>query len=227
MMLRMMCSRRWKKWSAPGITITGSSCGSAQLATRVQRHRVVLFAVDHDGVGGHVFHRAAGDRGAHEHHALDRDTLGDMRLHQRAEGETRQSQRCVGKVQAALHGMDHGQQILGLAAPFVVRPLAGADAAEIRPHRDVTQFDKGLGQGLRHLVVQRAAVERMRVRHQRDAARRGGRVVDHSFNRAGRAGDQDAFRIGHDFYAQIFRRSTTWPFFRCDSTISSMSFSST
>ena len=33
MMRRMRCSLRWKKWSAPGITVIGRSCGSAQAST--------------------------------------------------------------------------------------------------------------------------------------------------------------------------------------------------
>ena len=61
-----------------------------------------------------------------------------------------------------------------------------------------------------------------------DAARRGPRrklgLVYYDFDRPGRPFEQQAFLRGHGY---TFRRSTTRPFLRCSSTISSMSALST
>jgi hypothetical protein len=42
----------WKKWPAPGTTVTGSTCGRAQ-STCLQRHHLVGFAVHHQAVLRH------------------------------------------------------------------------------------------------------------------------------------------------------------------------------
>ena len=47
---RRMASRRWKKWSAPGTTSTGSSCGRAQSSTAASGIVVVGLAVNHQRV---------------------------------------------------------------------------------------------------------------------------------------------------------------------------------
>ena len=67
-----------------------------------------------------------------------------------------------------------------------------ADAAEVRAQRDIAKFGKGARQCLRYLVVQGAAVKRMRMRHERDAARGRARFgrVDQGFNATGRAGNE-------------------------------------
>ena len=53
-----------------------------------------------------------------------------------------------------------------------MRALTRTNTAKIGTRRHIAQFNKRLGQNLRDLVVERAAVKRMRMRHQREAAPR-------------------------------------------------------
>jgi hypothetical protein len=65
-----------------------------------------------------------------------------------------------------------GERIVGLADAVVERAFRAPDTAKIESRRDVAHREEGLGERLRDLVVERAALLRMRMRDQRDAARR-------------------------------------------------------
>ena len=67
--------------------------------------------------------------------------------------------------------IDHRDQVVGLALAVVVLAFGVADAAEVGAQRDVAEFGEGARQRLGHLVVERAAVDGVGMRHQRDAAR--------------------------------------------------------
>ncbi len=114
-------------------------------------------------------------------------------------------------------------KILGLAAALVMLALGLAHAAEVGTQRGVAELDEGARERLRDLVVQRAAVERMRVRDERHAAQRPGGVVDYRLYPAGATRDKYALAGA----AHMRRRATTRPPLRCSSMISSTSARST
>ena len=128
------------------------------------------------------------DRGADEHEALGVDRLAHARLHVRAEREARQRDGQAVTVREPRPRVGEGRQrVVGLAAPFVERAVGRAHAAEIEPHRGVAQREERLRQRLRDLVVERPALQRMRMRDQRDAraAATGGRLSTTSSAPAG------------------------------------------
>jgi hypothetical protein len=112
---------------------------------------------------------------------------------------------------------------LRFSPAFVVLALGSAGAAEVRTKRDVAQLDEGLRQSLHDLVVERAAVEGMRVSDQSHAARLVLRKIDRCFDSARAALDENALAGA----AHMRRRSTPRPAFTCSSMISSMSVRST
>src|SRR5205814_9814101 len=138
-------------------------------------------------------------------------------LHAGAEGEAGKRQALGFKVR------DDRREVLQFAAPFVVAALGFADAAEVRPPGLVAELDEGAREGLHHLVVEGAAVERMRVRDQRDALGSPVGTIDRAFDAAHRTGDE----LLAGTRPHIFRRSTTRPCLRCSSMISSTSARST
>src|SRR5437764_1102420 len=122
---------------------------------------------------------------------------------------------------------ERGERIVGLAHAIVERALALPDAAEVEAHAGIVERDEGLGERLRNLVVERAALLRMRVSDERDAARllvgmRRGQV-ERDFERPGRTGDRGPLLSAR----QILSLSTTLPCTTCESMISSMSWRST
>jgi hypothetical protein len=62
--------------------------------------------------------------------------------------------------------------VVDFAVAAVMHAFRLADAAEVEARRRVAEADEGARQRLRHLIFHRAAVQRMRVRDQGDAARR-------------------------------------------------------
>jgi hypothetical protein len=132
-----------------------------------------------------------------------------------------------------LHVRQQHGHVVGLAGTGIVHAFGTADAAEIHPYSRITELVEGARQGLRDLVVHRAAVQRMRMRNQRDASRGwkvvGGGQVERAFELTGSAAYEEFF--GLDIHAgmrvQIFRRSTTLPPIRWLSMISSISSLST
>ena len=220
MTTRRTCSWRWKKWSAPGTTdhrqllrprpvehaASGMVSSSSPWITIVSgRHRRRL-EVPH--------------RHADQHHALGLDCAARACVCTAAPNEKPAS---TGFCACGI--FENGEEILDLAAALVVRAFARADAAEVRPPGRVAEVDEGARQRLHHLVVERAAVQRMRVRDERDAARlrlRARRPRTRSVPPGRRSSSRRRAGAHH-----IRSRSTTRPCRRCSSMISSMSARST
>ncbi len=83
-----------------------------------------------------------------------------------------------------------GQRIIGFAGAVVECAGASADAAKIESDAGVAQRRESLRQRLHDLVVHRPALQRMRVRDQRNAARRLLGQIERELERAGRPGDR-------------------------------------
>jgi hypothetical protein len=65
-----------------------------------------------------------------------------------------------------------GERVPRFAAAFVERALRLPDAAKVEANGRVAQRIESLGERLRNFVVERAALERMRMGDKGDAARR-------------------------------------------------------
>ncbi|OMP13991.1 hypothetical protein COLO4_00490 [Corchorus olitorius] len=169
-----------------------------------ERHGVVLFAVDDDGVGRHRRDVPARGGGAHQRQALGGcagfvQAARHLRDDKAAERETAQRQRqrshIGGPFGLCPHPVEHGQHVVLLADAVVVRAFGLAHTAKIQTHRRIAEADEGACQRLRDLVVLGAAEQRMRMADQRQAAR----AVDHQpFN--GFAFDQMAL----DDFVDVF-----------------------
>ena len=163
----------------------------------------------------------APEGGRHQHQALEVDSAARAKRDAAAEGEAREPQGQL--THRPRRVRRHFQQVVRLAATLVVPAFALAHAAEV----EAEGRRAGVGEGLRHrghdLVVHRAAEERVRVRDHGNGHRvRGNRVGD--LDDARGALDGGAVRLAR---GQIFSLSTTRPFTRCSSMISSMSALST
>ena len=112
-------------------------------------------------------------------------------------GETREHQRRSGV--ALTQVLRHRKEVLGLAAAFVVLARACADAAEIRPRGEVSEVIERLGQRGDDFIVLGAALHRIGMSNQRDAAARASRIVQVGFDGAGGTFDQHALetRVRH------------------------------
>jgi hypothetical protein len=164
-----------------------------------ERHHVVLLAMDHDRVRRHRRAFEALHRRRDQHHALGRDAARDAALHEGAEGESREHRRrrFEGGIPLAAVG-ERSQRVVGLATPVVEAAFALSGAPEIEADRDVAERGEAPGERLRDLVVERAALLRMRMSDQRQAAWRGRvvlRTVEHDLEPPGRARDHRA-RLG-------------------------------
>ena len=104
--------------------------------------------------------------------------------------------------------MEKRQEILDLAAAFVEHPVARPDAPKIQAQRAIADCDKGFGQGLDDLVVERAAVKRVGVGKQGHATTRLTGIVDRDLDPARRTFDRQTLD-GRRF--QMRSRSTTRP----------------
>ena len=202
-----------------------------------ERHHVVCFAVDHEGVRRHRRHLEIRCRGADQDQVLDvfmPELPGRVRGHIAPERESAEGQGF--RIPTVMS--HHCEHVVDLAPTLVPLALRGADATEVESHRAPAPLQEGARDGLHDLVVHRAAVLRVGMRdHGQSAWGRGlaGGRIDRAFEQAGRARDGLALRVGVHWKARnqrpmsggSSRRSTTLPFFRCDSTISSMSSLST
>ncbi len=91
------------------------------------------------------------------------------------------------KTAARLGLVERGAEVLHLAAPCVVAARREADAPKVEPQRPVAGARQGLRGAVDDLVVQRSAVERMRVGEDRATRRRARRPP----SRAPRGGRRD------------------------------------
>ena len=170
------------------------------------------------GEGRNITHQ---QKKMNEHELREFDAAARAGRDRAAEGEPGERERQPRMRLARM--LDHPHHVVGLAAPLVVRALGRAHAAEIEAQRRRAGFREGARDRRHHLVVHRAAEERMRMGDHRHHARHGG-VGSRDLDAAGRALDEGAIRRdGH----QMSRRSTTRPWTRCSSMISSMSSLST
>ena len=202
----------------------GNCCGRAQSKHVGQRDHIVLFAMNDDRVGRDVFDRKSLDGRADQYQALRRHLMRNTGLHVAAEGESSEHRRRRRDGRELLLGeCQRGERIVGLADAVIECTFAVARAAEVETHACVAERDEGLGERLCDLVVQRPALQRMRMRDQRNAARRGIGHVERDFKRSGRTGDARTRFASR----QIFSLSTTRPWTMCESMISSMSSRST
>ena len=171
--------------------------------------------------------KPAGGR-AHQHHTLQipfrRQTRHGMRGHKSTKGKPSQHQRTLTGL-----GLNHGQQVIQFAPAFVVHASALPNAPEIEPHSSPTARHTSPSHGLYHFVGQGAAVQGMRMGNHGCAARCACRPVNGYFNGARRAILQQSFGlcVHRPTSAGVRRRSTTTPSRKWESTISSMSASST
>ena len=222
--VRVSCgSRPWKKCPQPGNTMTGSSCGRAHANTVRERHDVVLLAMDHDRVlrrpRASPMRVTAGPTSTRRSAAMVAATrVCTNEPNEKPASATGSSPKRVPRVR------ERGQRIVGLTRAVVERALGLADAAEIETHGCVAQSEKRLRERLRDLVVERAALQRMRMGDERNAARRLRRRVDDDLQRAGGAVDDEA--LG-GLRRQITSLSTISPPSTWRSMISSMSARST
>ena len=223
-------SLRWKKWSAPGRTTTGRSCRRAQSKTAC-KGTVSSISPCTTRVSGAPARR----RNARRPSTNTRRSAGcrlaqprrHLRLDEAAEREAGQHETGVGEPdrrRLLARVPQDCEQVLGLADAFVVAARRFPHAAEVRSPGDETQRDQRACEGLDHLVVARAAEQRMRVRNDRDPRRVARRQVERQVDRAGRTVDeQGPGRRVHSSRS----RATGRPSRRWDSTISSMSLRST
>ena len=102
---------------------------------------------------------------------------------------------------------DNAKHVLGFTNAFVVPALGRADSAEIGAQRHVAELDESLRKSLYDLIVERAAVERVRMRDERRTASVRRPVYDR-LDLACAAIDENTL----DRTAHIRRRWTTRPF---------------
>ncbi len=188
-----------------------------------QRHHLVLLAVDDDGVGGYGLKCEAAHGRPDQHEALGGDGPCDARLDKGAKRKSRKDDRQIVTETLPRIGQ-RGQCIRGLAVAFIEGASGRADTTEVEAHGHVAQREERARQCLRHLVVERAALQRVRMGDERDALRRAFRDIADDLKQARRPGDGLALR---GTGCQMRSRSTTSPFTMCRSTISSISSRST
>ena len=138
-----------------------------------ERHDVVLLAVDDDRVGGHRRRRAKRRTAGPTSTRRSAATVCATRVCTNEPNEKPASTTgSVAEARSALRVRERRERVGGLADAVVERASRLADAAEIEAHAGVAQREERLGERLRDLVVERAALQRMRMRDERDAARR-------------------------------------------------------
>ena len=187
-----------------------------------QCNDIIFLAMHDQRIFPNVADRKTPDRRGHQYQVPRRQLLRHGRSNKTAKRET--TDRKLAVAVSTPRVFRQREKILDFAAPFVEDPVAGAYAAKIQPQGRVPQRDKRLGQCLHDFVVQRAAKKRMGMRDQRDAAPCCGGFTERYLELAHRAVDGKLlWRRGF----QMRRRSTTRPFTRCSSMISSMSSLST
>ena len=187
-----------------------------------QWHYIIFLAVHDQRICRHIADRIAPDRGCRQYQVPRRKPLRHSRSDKAPEGKPADREFALAVSTPPV--VRQCEEILDFAAPLVEHTIACAYAAEIQPQRAVTERDKRLRQRLHDLVVQRAAVKRMGMGDQRDAAPRRAGFVDGNLELSRRTVDG---KLLWGRGSQMRRRSTTRPLTRCSSMISSMSSLST
>ena len=218
------CSRPWKKWPPPGNTTTGSSCGRAQSSTSASGTTsssspwMTIVSVGH-----RLARRTGCTAGADQHQPLRLRCLATRVCTNEpnekpasTSGSVSPNRRLARR--RARRARPPSRRCLRRCAPMR-RRRGNWDARPRSPARE------RLGQRLHDLVVERAALQRMRMRDQRDAGQRGIRTLQIDLERPGRPVDRPAVRRSRGVKSSAARRprrATTWR-----SMISSMSSRST
>ena len=118
-----------------------------------------------------------------------------------------------------------GGKVIDFALSIIMSAFRLANPPKIRQPNGVAQSMERPTEGLNHFIVAVTAKKRMGVGHDCDA--RAGRrcLIDRTVNPAGRAGHRDPARAWR--HPSTRSRSTTLPWRRCESMISSTSCWST
>ena len=163
-------------------------------------HQLAHRALGHEFVGVAVQHQPAARAGGEEAEIVvvrrrrDADPAGNLRpAHQQLHADER-TERIPGDPQTAvvrvhrLHPVERGGGVADLADAAVIAALAATDSAKIEPHHRAAEPLERLIHRVGHPIVHRPAVQRMRMKDQRD--RRTGllRVVITALEPAVRAG---------------------------------------
>ena len=185
--------------------------------------------MNQERIGRHGGNLPAGDGRADEREFLGRVTDGrkppsDPRLYKAAERESAQHQSLAGGL--PLQGRNDCQQVFLLAATFVMPSGRPTHATEIGPGHAIPEGQKGARERLNHLVLKRAAIERVRMGDEGQTECWDLGQVERDLNIPDRARQDHALGRGVHCGSSS-RRSTMRPSRRCDSTISSMSLAST
>ena len=125
-----VASRRWKKWSAPGITSTGRPCGRAHSSTASSVNRVVVLAVNHESLGADFWHWPFSRRGTDEYQRIGglaraRERLGSVCGDEAAEREPAQRKTWRRREQFVDafkrgHGPQNVEEVFGFALAVVM-----------------------------------------------------------------------------------------------------------
>ena len=222
--VRCSCGRRpWKKCPQPGNTMIGQLLRPRPREYRGQRDDIVLLAMDHDRVGGNrrrrqsawpPGRRAPCARRRRSRRRVSARTSRTKNRPARPESRHKRSLACASAASASAVS----------PTPSSNAPFGFADAAKIEAHAGIAKREEGLGERLHDLVLERAALLRVRMGDERNPARSGVRGVDHQLQRAGGAFDDQA--LG-SLWRQIRSLSTISPPTTWRSMISSMSARST
>ena len=177
-----------------------------------QRNRLVALAMDQKRIGGNCREREMVHCDPDQHHPRGRapfraQLLGEQSLHRCAKREPGEHHG-VRTRSGAARVREHRGEVRDLSTAFVVAAFARTDAAEIRSPGDVSELRKRACKGLRDLVVERAAEQRMRMGDEGYAACSALRGIHRAFDTSCRSRDELAPRRLAD---QMRSRSTLRP----------------
>ncbi len=185
-------------------------------------NNVVFLAVHNQRLFRHISQRKPANRRCDQHQLPHIQLLRGAGCNVTAEGKP--GEHRLRFTEATPGEIGNGQKIFQFPRAFVEYALALAYASEIESHGGITECIHCLGERLHHLVVQRSAVQRMRVRDDCIAASVISGIGDNNLEPSGRTVDMDFLLAA---CSQIRNRSTMTPLTRCLSMISSTSCWST
>ncbi len=195
---------------------------SGPVQSVLERYHVIFLAVHHQRSGRNCADREAADRGRDQHQVFGLESSRNRRGDKAPKRKS--AQRQLAPAVCAPRVLRERQEIVDFATALVEHAVARTDSAEIQSQRTVRRCKKSFRQRLHNFVVERASIQRMRMRDQRHAAaRRAGIVGDHLQPASGTVNRKTLQRCRF----QMRRRWTMRPLTRCSSMISSMSLLST
>ena len=141
----------------------------------LERHHVVLIAVNDERVFGQRIRIEASDCRCDQGQALRGQPAHDQRLHVGTERKSSEQER--DSTEAVAHLLGDEDEIIGFAHALVVNSFGSAHAAEIRTHGAVAEREECARQRGDDFVVARAAVLWMGMGDKSDAAPLWARIV--------------------------------------------------